>query len=105
MKQSVPYAREPSLLKVSKMNLTVFLSSIYLHSTAHSTRMVFDIADTFVDMLVLILDCRSRDPHPIYPAGLVGTARGKGSRACSLPRAKFLVFPSFLRLLNKLDYS
>ena len=93
MKQSVPYAREPSLPKVSKTNLTAFLSSIYLHSTSHSTRMVFDTADTFVDMLVVILDCRSRDPHPIYPAGLVGTARGKGSGACSLPPRKIPRFP------------
>ena len=54
--------------------------------------MVFDTADTFVDMLV-VLDCRSRDPHPIYPAGLVGTARGKGSGACSIPPRKIPRFP------------
>ena len=89
MKQSVPYAREPSLPKVSKMNLTVFLSSVYLHST----RMVFDTADTFVDMLVVILDCRSRDPHSIYPIGMVGTASRKGSGACSLPSRKISRLP------------
>ena len=84
MKPSVPYAREPSLPKVSEMNCVVS-SPIYLYST----RMVFDTSDIFFDMLVVMLDSRSRDPHSIYPSGLVGTARGKGSGACFPPRRIF----------------
>ena len=99
MKPSVPYAREPSLPKVSEMNCVVS-SPIYLYST----RMVFDTSDIFFDMLVVMLD-PGLEIHiqSILPVWLAQQGGKEAARA--FPRAEFSVFPSFLRLLNKLDYS